>query len=288
VNPNPTTRAEAVVRIEHADDPRLALYDNLPDRQLQHLHDGYFIAEGELVVRRLVDSRYTLHSMLMVEGKVAELADVIAGLPAGVGIYIAPQPLISRIIGFPMHRGVLAIGRRTPMPGAGIHEPEWKTVARAARSLIILEDLTNHDNVGGIFRNVAALGGPGCAVLLTGRSADPLYRKAVRVSMGHVLSVPFARISSVEAIAPELRGLGFSLLALTTGPDSIPIDRAEKPRRPALILGTEGDGVSPASRACAEQRLVIPMARGVDSLNVYVAAAVAMHRLFVIDSATKD
>lgn len=264
--------AARFTEIHDSADPRLADYLNLPDRQLRHQAQGLFIAEGELVVRKLIESHYRVRSVLAAPSRLEPAPDWLDRLNSDVPVYVAPQALVSGIIGFPMHRGVLALGERDPAA-------DWRAVAAQSTSLLLMEDLSNHDNVGGLFRNAAALGGPRCGVLLTERCADPLYRKAVRVSMGHVLAVPFARIPSCLAVLEDLARMGFSTIALTPGTGSVDIATFGRPAKVAVIVGTEGAGVLPDTARAAAHRVRIAMYPGVDSLNAYVAAGIAMHRL---------
>jgi tRNA G18 (ribose-2'-O)-methylase SpoU len=187
---------------------------------------------------------------------------------------------MNEVVGFNMHRGVLAVGRR----GAGL-TPEG--VLDRPGPWVVLEDLTNHDNLGGLFRNVAALGGPGAGVLLSPRCADPLYRKSLRVSMGTILSVPFARLGDWPGGLAALRDRGIETWALTPGDDARPIgevarEAAVKAARVALVLGSEGPGLTPGAFGACTRRVVIPMRRAaaeVDSLNVAMAGGVALYAL---------
>lgn len=261
-----------VIAISSFDDPRIADYLNLPDRQLQHRERGLFIAEGELVVRHLLASQYKPRSILAIESAIESLQGAFPhGMEAPV--YAAPDDIINQIVGFPMHRGVLAVGERPP-------ESDWRDLALRSTSLLIAEDLTNHDNIGGLFRNTSALGGPSSAILFSPRCADPLYRKSIRVSMGHALRVPFATLTPYPHALAELRAMGFTTIALTPANGAVDINTIDPPRRPALLVGAEGPGLSAATLAAADLRVRIPIATGVDSLNVYVAAAIAMQRLY--------
>ncbi|MBX3358107.1 MAG: RNA methyltransferase [Phycisphaeraceae bacterium] len=274
------------IPIESLSDPRIAEYAGLRDAELRHRTDpvnpvtsrpGLFMAEGDLVVRRLITSepRFRPVSIFGTRTRFEALADVHALIPADCPFYVADADLLSGIVGFSMHRGLLALGRR----GDGaIDTPE--SIARRSRLLLVLEDLCNHDNIGGIFRNAAGLGFGGVGVLLSPRCGDPLYRKSLRVSMGHVLGVPYATIADWPTGLLGLRDLGFTIGALTPASDAIDVRRAgETDGRVALVLGTEGAGLSAAVLAAADLRLRIPMTPGVDSLNVSVAAAIAMQAL---------
>lgn len=271
-----------LIRVESLDDPNhraaLAGYANLKDRDLKaHAHTpdrpDLFVAEGALVVLELLRSRFPVHSVLVAQPRLDALRQAFESLPQGTPIYAAPQPVLDAIVGFHVHRGVLALAQRLPPASA----PELLRVAPAA---VVLEDLTNHDNIGGIFRCVAALAPPGTPVLLSPGCCDPLYRKAVRVSIGHALRVPFATLEPWPGAIDALRSAGFDTLALTPGGDTDLRPGAVAPgRRWALVLGSEGPGLTDAALAACGRRLRIPMSSGVDSLNVVVAAGVALHAL---------
>src|SRR6266545_1577271 len=197
------------------------------------------------------------------------IADPAAGRAP---VYAASQEVLEQATGFHIHRGVLASFHRRELPAAA-------EVLDAAHLVVILEDVNNHTNLGAIFRGVAALGFD--AVLLSPSCADPLYRRSVRVSMGEVFAVPYARLEPWPDALAQVRDRGFTLLALTPAADAVPIQRlaAEQRRRPALLFGAEGPGLSAAALRAAEVRVVIPMRAGVDSLNVAAAVAVACWEL---------
>ncbi len=260
------------LRVESGADPRLRDYANLRDVRLRkslEVADGLFIAEGEKVIRRAVEAGYPVRSFLMSERWLAGLADV---MPDGVPCYVMPPEELSKVTGYPVHRGALASMARVPLP------PVEKIVAGASR-ILVLEDIVDHTNVGAIFRSAAAFGIDG--VVLAPRCADPLYRRAVKVSMGAVFTLPYARIGSWYDGLAELRGLGFEVLALTPSADAVPLDEAVRrgDGRLALVLGTEGDGLSARWQAEADVRVRIPIRASVDSLNVGAAAAVACYVL---------
>lgn len=280
----------ALIPVRTPDDPRLVPYRLMRDAELAqraspHRPDshgplaGLFVAEGDLVVRRLIESPFVTDSVLLAENRVGAMTPVLARLSATTPVMVAPQEVLNGIVGFNMHRGVLAMGRRA--------QP-WSLDAILAESgpLLVLEDLVNHDNLGAIFRNAAGLGGRGCAVLLSPRCADPLYRKSLRVSMGHVLGVPFRRLERWPGDLERLRSAGWRILALSPrddAPDLASI-RADPGARIALLLGSEGPGLSPPALAAADDRLRIHMPPGrsgdrIDSLNVGMAAGIALHRL---------
>jgi tRNA G18 (ribose-2'-O)-methylase SpoU len=272
--------------IHDREDPRVACYLNQKDAWLRAAHnpeafagttgtpggDGVFMAEGSLVIEHLLQSAYPVESVLVAEGRAGALAGLLGRVPDGVPMYVASRGVMESIVGFDVHRGLLAVGRR-PAP----RDPA--ELARRCRALVVLEDLSNHDNLGSVFRSAAVLGGTGMGVLLSPRCCDPLYRKALRVSMGHALRIPFAVVDDWPGGLEGVAAQGFELIALDPAPDAERIDRVEIPARPALILGAEGPGLSPRVRAMAHRRVVIPQAPGTDSLNIGVAAGVALHRL---------
>ncbi len=249
-------------------DPRIADYSNLMDRQL--IASDLFMAEGELVVRQLLNSHLKTKSILITPNRLDSLQ--FDRLPPETPIYLASQPLMNQIVGFNIHRGILAVGFR-PTP------PSLPDVLAKAKTLVVLEDLSNHDNLGGIFRSAAALGGLAqTAILLSPRCCDPLYRKAIRVSMGTALRLPFATLDPWPSSLSLLKQAGFTLIALSpTG--CTPIQTLKPPAKVALLLGAEGPGLTPDSLAMADISAQIPMDPAVDSLNVVSAAGIALHRL---------
>ena len=268
------------IAITDPGDERVAEYMNLKDAHLAVLAGdepadraaGLFIAEGSLVVRQAIASSYRVRSVLGLPGRLDAMADVLGGLPAGTPVYAAERDVVERIVGFDLHRGILASCYRGPPRSV-------EDLASSCNTLVVLEDLANHDNVGGIFRCVAALAGPRAGVVLSPRCCDPLYRKAIRVSTGHALRVPFARASDWPGDLDRLRDAGFAILALDAGTDATGLDRAHPGPKTALVVGAEGPGLGESSLSMADVRLRIPMAPGVDSLNAMVACAIALHRL---------
>jgi tRNA G18 (ribose-2'-O)-methylase SpoU len=274
--------------VHDPDDPRIAVYRDQKDAWLRAGHNpegpgdgpdaatgiagGRFMAEGSLVVEHLLRSDYAMESVLVSEHRAEALAGLLERVHEGVPIYCCPRRVMEGILGFDMHRGLLACGLR----GA---PKEAADLARACRALIVLEDLTNHDNVGSVFRSAAVLGGAGVGVLLSPRCCDPLYRKSLRVSMGHALTVPFATVPDWPGGLAAVREAGFTLLAMDPRDGAGPIDRVEGIARPAMVFGAEGPGLSDEVRSLVGLSVMIPQAPGVDSLNIAVAAAVAMHRL---------
>jgi tRNA G18 (ribose-2'-O)-methylase SpoU len=260
------------VRISDPDDDRLSDYRALTDVELRTRWEpphGLFIAEGELVLRRALRAGYPARSILIDAKRVDQLAD----LPLDdVPIYVATQDLLETVTGFHVHRGVLASFRRKALTTV-------THILGNARRVAVLEDLNNHTNLGAVFRGAAALDID--AVLLSPSCADPLYRRSVRVSMGEVFAIPYARLEPWPEGLRELRDAGFTLIAMTPALDCVPLNEldAEARKRPALLFGAEGSGLSRAAMDAADVRVAIPMHRGVDSLNVAAAAAVAFWEL---------
>lgn len=273
----------SMIEITDASDPRIEVFLNQKDAWLRAAHNpaggggdpddrGRFIAEGVLVIEHLLGSRFPLESVFVSRSRIKGVAALLASVPQGVPIYVADQPVMDEIVGFPIHRGLLACGRR-------LQSPDPLELARDCRSLVVLENLSNHDNVGSVFRSVAALGGQGVGVVLSERCCDPLYRKALRVSMGHVLRVPWAISDDLIGLLSGLKSQGYTSLALTPGLDSEQIGHARLREidRPVLCFGAEGPGLSRMLIAGCDRRLRIPMTSGVDSLNIAVAAAVTLY-----------
>jgi tRNA G18 (ribose-2'-O)-methylase SpoU len=233
---------------------------------------GRFIAEGDVVVRTLLGaSRFRPESLLLAETRLAKLTQILTRVPDGVPVYAAPQPVLDAVVGFHLHRGVLAVGLRGPEPSAA-----ELLAGLPDRALVVgLVGLANHDNVGGVFRNAAAFGAD--AVLLDPTCADPLYRKAIRVSVGAALRVPFTRADGAVGMADVLEGAGFEPLALTPRGETRLAD-LRPPRRAAALFGSEGEGLPDAVLArCRTVR--IDMAGGFDSLNVATTSGIVLHRL---------
>ena len=233
---------------------------------------GLFVAEGEVVVRVLARSPLVRpQSLLLAQKRAAALADVIDMLPHDVPVYTAGQAVMDAVVGFPIHRGVLALGRRAAAPSAD----ELLAGLPDEALVLVLSGIANHDNMGGLFRNAAAFGAD--AVILDPTCCDPLYRKAIRVSVGAALRTPFARLGEDEDLLAVLEARGFQPLALSPAGETTLAQTARAPRT-AVVLGAEGPGLS---RALLERATTvrIPMADGFDSLNVAVTAGVVLHHL---------
>ena len=269
---------EPVVVTDPAD-PRLDDYRDLHDARARRRmeaggegHPGFFVAEGSHALERLVASGRTVRSVLIDRIRLEALGPVLAGLDAPV--LLGDQPTLRAVAGFRVHRGVLAAADRWPLP-------DQAALLAGARRVAVLEDINDHENLGVIFRCAGGLGLD--AVLLSPRCCDPLYRRSVRVSMGHVLAVPWTRLDPWPAALTGLREAGFVLAALTPAAEAQPLT-AWSPgtgERVAVLLGAEGPGLSPAVLAAADRRLTIPMPRPGDSLNVASAAAIAFYALVV-------
>jgi tRNA G18 (ribose-2'-O)-methylase SpoU len=257
--------AVPVFPIDDPADPRVGDYVGLSDPQLRRRVESerrFFVAESPLVVDALVRSGRPVRSVLVTPAQHEALADTLAGLAAPV--YVAAPEILRRVVGFDLHRGAVASGDRWALPPVG-------SVIGRARRIAVVQKLGDHENLGGVFRNAAAFGIE--AVLLDAECADPLYRRCVRVSIGHVLTVPWTRITSLD----ELRSHGFTLFALTPDPDARPLGEIVWPERHALLLGSEGPGLSPEWLEAADEQVRVPMRTTVDSLNVATAAAIAFY-----------
>jgi len=258
-----------MIAVDSLSDPRLDDYRNVPDPDLLRTR-GIFVAEGRLVVRRLLEApRFRTRSVLLTHAAHTQLADVLRRRP-DLPVYVVTQETMNEITGFNMHRGCLAIGERSPALW-------WADLAQGASLVIGIERVSNADNVGGIFRSAAAFGAE--AVLLGPGCADPLYRKAIRTSMGAALRVPFALVPDWPADLARLGVMGFRLLALTPSDCAPPLREIVDATRVALLVGHEGEGLSREALAAADVCARIPMAPGVDSLNASTAASIALYEL---------
>ena len=261
-----------VIRVDDPDDPRIAAYRNVPDPDLL-IKSGLFVAEGRLVVRRLIEGRrFSVRSVMVNEAALVPLHEFLAAhhdLP----VYLVPQAVMNAITGFNIHRGCLAIAER-PRPR------EWREVISGGRRVIALERIGNADNIGSVFRSAAAFGVD--AVLLERTCADPLYRKAIRTSMGAALTMPYAEAEPFLEVLRELGRNGWVTIGMTPAPTALPIRPLSltlSDRPIAVVVGNEGEGLSEAALDACTHRARIPMTRDVDSLNVATAAAIALYDL---------
>ena len=255
--------------VESPDDPRVADFIGLTDGARRRKHEpgaGFFIAEGEKVIARTAAAGYPPRSLLLSPQRLADLMPAVEALACPV--YVASYDVLQAVTGFHVHRGALASFGRLPLATAA------EVLAGASR-VVVMEAVTNHTNLGAVFRSAAALGMD--AVLLSPTSCDPLYRRTVRVSMGQVFSVPYAFLDRWPEGIEDVRSAGFRVLALT--PDSSAVDlasvRVRADEKVALLFGAEGPGLTEEVMSASDERVRIPMAAGVDSLNVGAAAAVA-------------
>jgi len=251
----------------------------LRDRDLRDR--GNFIAEGEVVLRTLLRAgRHPVRSMLLAERQVERLADLIATAPADVPVYSAPQAVMDRVVGFPIHRGILAHGQAAPEVS-----PDALLSGLAGDAVVLgLTGIANHDNLGGLFRNAAAFGA--AAVVLDADCCPPLYRKAIRVSVGAALTTPFVQLPPKTDILDLFARHGLEVVALSPAGGQ-PLRELRRQGRTAVLLGAEGAGLSPALMARA-QTVSIPMAAGFDSLNVGVTSGIVLHHLMQAGGSPKS
>jgi tRNA G18 (ribose-2'-O)-methylase SpoU len=257
-----------VIRISSLDDTRVADYRQLSNHQW--LRDaGLFVAEGRLVVRRLLPNhRFRTRSVLVTDAAFAALAEVLERAP--VDVFVIDQHMMNEVAGFNIHRGCLALAER-PKPRLLTDLP-----LDDVRRVVVLEGVNNPDNVGGIFRSAAAFDVD--AVVLGPACSDPLYRKSVRTSMAATLAVPFVDAGPWPDALGVLRAHGLHVIALTPASDAIPIEALSRQlKRVAVAVGAEGEGLSSAAMRAADQRVRITMTGPADSLNVTVAASIALH-----------
>lgn len=258
-----------VIRIEQFDDPRLADYRSVSDAELLRRRNR-FVAEGRLVIERLLEAGHRVESMLLNDASFRALEPLIAQLPADVPVYLCETSEFAAITGFNLHRGCLALAER-PQPLA------VRDVIRDAELVLVLEAVTDADNVGSVFRNAAAFG---ASVILSETCCDPLYRKAIRTSMGATLRTPYARMNNWPDELATLKTEGFTIIALTLRADAVEL-RAHAQRQPrqklALVVGTEGPGLSAAVESIADVCVRIPISADVDSLNLATATGIALY-----------
>lgn len=262
-----------IERVASLDDPRLADYHHLrePSRRMAVEQErGIFTLEGALSVEALLASRFVARSVLVAEEHAEKMA---ARFGNATPLLTLPAAAMTELTGVHFHRGVLAVAERVPLPTVA-------DLIATARTIVVLEGVNDHENIGALFRNAAAFGVD--AVVLDPTTADPLYRRSTRVSLGHVLRVPFTRTSEWPEGLAGLRSAGFATVALTPSPDAEPLAALvdDPPERLALVLGAEGPGLTSGALACVDRHVRIPMAAGVDSVNVATAAAIALSALF--------
>jgi tRNA G18 (ribose-2'-O)-methylase SpoU len=259
-----------VIEISSLDDPRLADYSHLTDVALKKSGGGLYIAESLLVLQRALAAGHLPRSVLALGSSVTDALEATAGFD--IPIFSGRPELLEQLTGYLLHRGLIAAMHRPALP-------EVTDLLRDARRIVILENVVDPTNVGAIFRSVAAIGAD--AVLVTPRCSDPFYRRAIRVSMGTVLQVPWTRVGDWTSTKATLTASGFHIAALALADDAVDFREfaATAPERVALVLGAEGDGLTPEALAVADTIVTIPMAHGIDSLNVAATAAVAMYSL---------
>jgi len=271
-----TSLPAGVTHIDDPADPRVADYFALTDVALRRVlepREGLFLAESAKVISRALQAGHRMRSLLLAPRWLEDLSELVSACVSdGVPVYVAAPGVIEQMTGFHLHRGALAAMHRPVLKPAG-------DLLGAARRVLVLEDIVDHTNVGALFRSAAALGAD--AVLVTPRCADPLYRRSVRVSMGTVFQVPWTRLTRWPQDVELLRRHGYLVAACTVAPHAVTLTdfAADPPGRLALVLGTEGDGLSARTHAAADVSVAIPMAGGVDSLNVAAAGAVLLWAL---------
>lgn len=262
-----------MIELRDPTDERLRDYRDLKDVNLRKALEpagGLFIAESALVIRQALRAGYQPRSLLLASDRLGEFSELLATIAPHTPIYVADYEVMHCVTGYSVHRGALA----------SMHRPDprtWLDVVDQATRIVILEDIVDHTNLGAIFRSVAALGWDG--VLMSPRCTDPLYRRSVRVSMGAVFHVPWARIDSWSMGLAEMRNRGWRLLALTPNAEATALEYVDRNGSLALMLGSEGPGLTQRGLAQADELVQIPMAKSIDSLNVSAAAAIALWAL---------
>lgn len=259
-----------IAEVDDPADPRLGDFFDLTDRELRRRAEeegGFFIAEGATVVRRVLESTCRIRAVLVMPSKLPELGSI----PESTPLYVASGAILNRVVGFNLHRGAVASVARP-------HPPAAASLAGSTQHLAVLEGINDHENLGALFRSASALGVE--AILLDPTCADPWYRRSVRVSMGEVAHLPFARVKPWPQGMETIRGLGFQVVGLTPDPSAPSLQSVATTMRMAVMVGAEGAGLSPAALSQCDLVARIPMRPGPDSLNVGHAAAIAFHRLF--------
>lgn len=258
------------ISISSKHDPQIAAFVSIRERDLTGGTDGRFIVEGKVPLSILLtQSRFELDSLFLCETRLQPLAELLARVPTDVPVYVAAQDLMDEIVGFPIHRGVLACARKG--------DPAGPSALLTGQRVLVLNQLSNHDNVGAAFRNAAAFGVDG--IFLDERSCDPLYRKAIRVSSGASLWMPFHHGGTGDDQLAALNAAGFEVWAMTPNPGAAPLHDLKPPAKLAIMLGAEGPGL-PAALIEAAQAVRIPMQKGFDSINVATAGAIALSHVF--------
>ena len=265
-----------IIPVDDPADPRVSDYVGLTDPDLRRRRerggvdgDGeFFIAEGLVVIRQLLRSAYRVRSLLLTRPRLAALESEVEHLE--VPVFVGTQEVVNAVTGFHLHRGAVAAADRRPLPSV-------EDLVSTAGPVVMTEGVNDHENLGALFRNAAAFGAG--AVLMDPTTADPLYRRSIRVSVGQVLHVPFAVADPWPGTVCRLQQFGFEVLALTPGSGAESLSDVDRRPRQAVLVGAEGPGLSAGAMAAADRRVRIPLAPGVDSLNVATAAAIALHHL---------
>lgn len=267
------------ILIDSLEDPRVDVYRDVRDKDLRSGHGRLFMAESELVIRRLLRTPDRIHSLLLSPHMFERMTDVLTDLPAGIPAYVAEQDLMNDIAGFHIHRGALAAGYRPSAQDLSFDHALGHLRGRDRLCIVLAEGMTNVDNMGGLFRNAAAFGVDG--IVLDPTCCDPLYRKAVRVSMGHVLSVPYAVCVGWPDDLDRLRTeWGISLIAAEIAAGAQPLWTMTREERVGVVFGSEGHGLSAEVREKCDATYFVPMKQGVPSLNVATASGVFLYEIF--------
>jgi len=262
-----------LIPISDRGDPRIAPFIGVRERDLTGGADGRFIVEGKVPLQILLTrSRFEVESLFLGESRLEPLAEILADLPVDVPVYTAPQSLMDQVVGFPIHRGVLACARKG--------NPTALTSLLTGDRILVLNQISNHDNVGAAFRNAAAFGADG--VILDGGSCDPLYRKSIRVSSGASLWLPYHHGGTGAEHVEGLKKAGFTIWAMTPRSDAASLHALQPPDKLAILLGAEGPGL-PDQLIDACRPVRIPMQTGFDSVNVATAGAIALSHVFKPD-----
>jgi tRNA G18 (ribose-2'-O)-methylase SpoU len=253
-----------ILFLDSIDDPRLSPYRNLKDRELARL-GGRFIAESDLIVRRLLASQYQVESVLVASRKANAIAGII---PDHVPLYVLPEAMLDAVIGYQFHTGMLAVGVRQASPAID-------SVLGEKSTFVILPEITNSENMGSLIRISSAFGVD--AIILGPRCCDPFYRMSIRVSMGTIFSIPILRSENLTSDLAKLNSGGYEIVATVLDKDAEPLDRATRGDRLALMFGNEATGLTAEDIAAANRRVTLPMQRGTDSLNVAIAAGIFLY-----------